>query len=318
MRLHRLAVAPPTLVLVVSLACSAPQVEERGAAACANGLDDDRDGDVDCKDRDCVAAESCERTQDTCRDGVDNDRSGILDCEEPACQTGGFCEPFVQECEPIAQRGCPGGMACYVVPFRNEPTRCARDVGAEEYERCAVDVDAFNLGCRGRFTCVGSDEASSCYKTCGTDDDCPRETFCFASEDGTVGYCSQRCVPNGLNLCTNGLECIPMQQLGFERWEIGSMHTCWPAFAVRRGSAEEGAACLTRVTSTAALDRVCAPGLVCVPEPAGSVCRRVCTTFLDGPGDEECGSARCVPFVPFDQRPAHPAAAGEFLGSCTP
>ncbi len=64
---------------------------------CADGQDDDGDGDVDCEDDDCHAAQGCEDTDGTpaveedCDDDVDNDGDGEIDCfdydcdDDPAC-----------------------------------------------------------------------------------------------------------------------------------------------------------------------------------------------------------------------------------------
>ena len=47
---------------------------------CANGIDDDCDGAVDCIDTDCSA--SC---TEVCSDGIDNDFDGLIDCDDLDC-----------------------------------------------------------------------------------------------------------------------------------------------------------------------------------------------------------------------------------------
>ena len=72
---------------------------ENTNAACSDGVDNDRDGYVDCNDFSCsrnpaltvcpsdggVPTPSPENTNATCRDGVDNDRDGYVDCNDFDC-----------------------------------------------------------------------------------------------------------------------------------------------------------------------------------------------------------------------------------------
>jgi hypothetical protein len=48
---------------------------------CSDGIDNDRDGDVDCSDSDCT--EPC--PAEVCDDGIDNDQNGLVDCDDPIC-----------------------------------------------------------------------------------------------------------------------------------------------------------------------------------------------------------------------------------------
>ena len=54
-----------------------PAVED-----CANGVDDDRDGAVDCADEDCDGG-----CPEDCADGRDNDGNGAIDCDDRGCAT---------------------------------------------------------------------------------------------------------------------------------------------------------------------------------------------------------------------------------------
>jgi len=51
---------------------------------CANGIDDDCNGLVDCEDATCVAAAHCSE-QGACTDGQDNDLDGWVDCDDEDC-----------------------------------------------------------------------------------------------------------------------------------------------------------------------------------------------------------------------------------------
>jgi hypothetical protein len=59
-------------------------VPERGAALCADGIDDDLDAKIDCDDPDCVGF--CpEEGAAACADQLDNDGDGLLDAADPRC-----------------------------------------------------------------------------------------------------------------------------------------------------------------------------------------------------------------------------------------
>ncbi len=62
-------------------ATEAPDTE----GACANGLDDDFDGKIDCEDRDCDDKPACAPEAD-CTDGDDNDSDGLVDCFDDDCE----------------------------------------------------------------------------------------------------------------------------------------------------------------------------------------------------------------------------------------
>ncbi|MBJ93051.1 MAG: hypothetical protein CMP23_01100 [Rickettsiales bacterium] len=67
---------------------------------CADGLDDDGDGLIDCADPDCASSWWCsvaaDREQD-CSDGVDNDGDGLSDCADADCGALNSCRE--SECD---------------------------------------------------------------------------------------------------------------------------------------------------------------------------------------------------------------------------
>lgn len=63
----------------------APGPESSGVV-CSDGIDNDGDGHVDCRDYDC--AEHC---SEICNDGVDNDGDQAVDCMDPDCATLSSC-----------------------------------------------------------------------------------------------------------------------------------------------------------------------------------------------------------------------------------
>jgi hypothetical protein len=68
--------------------CEEPQsltLEGEGSEdSCADGVDNDGDGDIDTDDADCL-----DEGGGLCSDGVDNDGDGVTDSADPDCDTGG-------------------------------------------------------------------------------------------------------------------------------------------------------------------------------------------------------------------------------------
>jgi len=54
---------------------------------CHDGEDDDADSDTDCRDSACSSLCQSQEGYDnlTCQDGIDNDDDGLIDCQEPVC-----------------------------------------------------------------------------------------------------------------------------------------------------------------------------------------------------------------------------------------
>lgn len=68
---------------------------------CANGLDDDADGFLDCCDGDCVGDGACVEVH--CGDGIDDDCDEFIDCDDDDCVQSAFCAvqslPFAEDFE---------------------------------------------------------------------------------------------------------------------------------------------------------------------------------------------------------------------------
>jgi subtilisin-like proprotein convertase family protein len=71
------------------------------AENCANGIDDDGDGKIDCADSDCSGSPSC---VEACGDLIDNDADGLTDCADPDC----FNDPI--NCPPPPELDCTNGL----------------------------------------------------------------------------------------------------------------------------------------------------------------------------------------------------------------
>ena len=55
---------------------------------CADGLDNDCDGAMDCADTACAMKAACD---EVCTDGLDNDQDALIDCEDGDCATFAAC-----------------------------------------------------------------------------------------------------------------------------------------------------------------------------------------------------------------------------------
>lgn len=96
--------------------CGAPAASETGDTDCADGLDNDCDGDTDCDDSECSAATPCNPycgdskcntgenpcncsadcgtaplTEENCEDNEDNDCDGSTDCDDSDCADDAAC-----------------------------------------------------------------------------------------------------------------------------------------------------------------------------------------------------------------------------------
>ena len=57
---------------------------------CANGADDDSDGDIDCADADCAADPVC-NIPENCTNGIDDNFNGQVDCADSQCFAQAYC-----------------------------------------------------------------------------------------------------------------------------------------------------------------------------------------------------------------------------------
>lgn len=95
---------------------------------CNDGLDNDKDGLVDCADQDCAADPTCVQpgVELNCSNGIDDDRDGAVDCQDSDCQQSSSCSCTttggqvccVPQCGANETLQCLGGNAC------GYPCRC--------------------------------------------------------------------------------------------------------------------------------------------------------------------------------------------------
>jgi hypothetical protein len=183
--------------------CSASLCQSCGAKKedCANSLDDDGDGKVDCYDSDCATDPACSATptsETNCTDGVDNDRDGVADCQDSDCQGGtlcsctnttGCCYPT---CGPNEQLECLGANICGYPCSCKPAASDAGSAGPTWFYTCGDPV------CRGHTItsvpkCNSGDVAGSACSTpgaqCDPDDGCNRLLQCDTMDPTHGGVC---------------------------------------------------------------------------------------------------------------------------------
>ncbi|HZO16997.1 MAG TPA: hypothetical protein VFB62_27160 [Polyangiaceae bacterium] len=311
--------------LTLQPSCSEPRVVEADASACANGLDDDRDGASDCQDVDCNESGVCETTQATCANGVDDDKNGRTDCEEAACVSGGFCTPFPSECNIVPQEGCPQGMGCY--PFDDGTRECRLAGLGTAGSPCDDNASpAEPSACAAGQVCV----SGLCNPICMHDGHCPRETICLGGTPSNMpfGICSLPCAPIPVRpACPEGWNCFSghVMSLGYDPSIVevlvggGATWFCLDTLVpFLEGTAQEGDPCDESPNNTA-LDRVCPSPFACAPDGTGEFrCRTLCA--LGPPNATElqaCQSGQdCVPLIAADPRPLSTWGGPLVLGVC--
>jgi hypothetical protein len=102
-----------------------PTYKEVTLKECANLVDDDDDGLIDCADPDCGIFEMCfdsssvggENTAQLCRDKIDNNGNGQIDCaDQTSCGSFAFCQPPVENtpelCLDLKDNDADGFIDC--------------------------------------------------------------------------------------------------------------------------------------------------------------------------------------------------------------
>ncbi|MGC4079497.1 MAG: hypothetical protein QM702_21145 [Rubrivivax sp.] len=294
-------------VTFVVLACTTPQVSENTRSACVNGYDDDGDGRVDCADDECREAGFCEASLEACTNDADDDGNGLVDCEDRGCIDGGFCEPRDVACTVDPQSGCPRGLICSADGNETTGKHCMLP-GTTEIDR----------ECKGPGTCrPGLHCFGVCRRICQNELDCPRETFCVRNARTKFGTCSIACVPalRGSG-CPSG-DCIPPHafEVGFDEFDLAGI--CADPIQWK-GRVQEGEQC-DDPPSITKLGGMCAPGLVCFPEPNGTPrCRTTCGITQEGHVLLACANPAhtCALAYPLDQRPVLESQL--LMGICAP
>jgi hypothetical protein len=100
-------------------------VSEASERSCKDGIDNDGDGFIDCKDKGCESTTAClgrlENSKAACSDGQDNDSDGFIDCNDRDCQRN-FCS---ENCTDGVDNDGDGYLDCRDSECSVEPA-CAK------------------------------------------------------------------------------------------------------------------------------------------------------------------------------------------------
>jgi hypothetical protein len=110
------------------LSITQPAADEVGL--CADGMDNDRDGDADCADTDCADLPACFETGAECSNTTDDDGDGDIDCADFDCGGWAACVEAGAEClntmdddgdgdADCADSDCLDTPACETCPATN-------------------------------------------------------------------------------------------------------------------------------------------------------------------------------------------------------
>jgi len=80
---------------------------------CIDGLDGDQDGLADCADSDCAAHHLCaELIEWSCSNGLDGDEDGLTDCDDSDCATLWECDGVEDRCDDELDEDRDGLIDC--------------------------------------------------------------------------------------------------------------------------------------------------------------------------------------------------------------
>ena len=91
---------------------------------CGDGVDDDCNGYLDCKDPACMNDPVCiDRKKETCDNRIDDDGNGLVDCKDPACFGDQACvTPGIEVCNNNLDDDEDGQVDCADSDCAKDPT----------------------------------------------------------------------------------------------------------------------------------------------------------------------------------------------------
>ncbi len=271
---------------------------------CTNGIDDDKDGRVDCADSDCVLHVACLASTENCTNGIDDDGDDHADCADADCAANVACQPGVENCTNGVDDDGDGRADC-------TDTDCASHSACQSGGTCTIDDIFFDSPqtCQNGFicglnaqlqpTCLPSSDfaGGTLYGACGPNGECPKGSACF--NDGTTDSCYPFCTdahpdcpPGGI--CAYGIEgsdtiflCAPYDDCDVVGGTTGcpSGQGCYlvsdagDGLCLTNGTGATGTAC------TSTLD--CRAGNICADPGTGNVCIKLCDS------SHPCSSGTC-------------------------
>lgn len=111
---------------------------------CTNGIDDDKNGLIDCNDMACISASHCiVELVEICDNGIDDDLNGKTDCDDDACKTDDACvdKPVHEEiCDNDLDDDSNGVTDC-ADPACSAHPHCTTISDKDPVEICGNSID---------------------------------------------------------------------------------------------------------------------------------------------------------------------------------
>lgn len=223
--------APPEIPCTCPADCGLPTATETGL--CADTIDNDCDGPIDCADPDCAGDPACLCGDGVCAppenpctcpvdcglpmltevgrcaDGIDNDCDGPIDCADPDCAGDPACTCGDGVCAP-PENPCTCPIDCGLPAPEGLGLTCADGIDND----CDGFIDCADPGCAGNPACVcGNGVCTPPENQCNCPIDCgpPTITEVGLCTDGLDNDCDgptdcadPDCIGDPACLCGNG------------------------------------------------------------------------------------------------------------------
>jgi len=176
----RLMIGLLAVVLAAGTLSTCSDDSAGGTENCANRIDDDGDGAVDCVDPDCRENELCGSNPELCTDGLDNDLDGAVDCTDSDCAGNPVC---TEDCTNGVDDDGNGAIDCNDRECRGIHPDCGEICGDGLDNDDDGDVDCNDSDCfdvippcgdtnpDGTICAYGEDEPHVCECADGEDND---------------------------------------------------------------------------------------------------------------------------------------------------
>ncbi len=272
----------------------APQAE----TLCANNLDDDMDGEMNCDDADCASDPACAQPGvENCELFGDEELDGFADCDDDECDSHWSCQSGGSSC------GSGGAVDCSNANCTGHPT-CAG--GVEDCSNLQDDdgdgaPDCADADCAADPSCDGSGSGVP-GAACTVAADCLPglvAPVCLPEmiTGAPGGHCAQWCTADGSSGCPLGLNCYTGNsgwgQMGVCVDRCLDLDECGVGQSCRRLGVEDSAPVVCRRTCSDDLD--CTTTGLCHAGFEGCVRPELCDNALDddADGDTDCDDDEC-------------------------
>ena len=198
--------------------------EENTILLCTDGLDNDKDGLIDCNDPGCQSMGTeeipgpgktvCTPTESTvyqCADGLDNDGNGYVDCQDNNCKkTSVCCIPTGAEnqddaCSDGIDNDCNGYTDCQDNNCKKLSVCCVPSGDENTVDACSdgVDNDCDGYVDCGDYSCSGEKRGYDSIATQESKDYCESKNSVTESPENT----EEKCADNRDNNLNGLIDC---------------------------------------------------------------------------------------------------------------